>query len=326
VGRTVVFHPGALGDVLLAVPALGALRARAPADELVLAAQPRIGAFLTGLAVGDRDVAFDTLGLEALFTDDDPPERLRTLVTDACVVSWFGAADTTFVTRLRALAPAAVIASTKPPHATAVWRHLLASTDPLTSGAEAEAAAGHAPPPVPVPSGLDAEGRRALTAAGWAGERRLLLIHPGAGGVTKRWSPEGFAAVTAALMQSADLDVVVHDGPADHDAVAALRAALRVPALTLTDVSLPTLAGALAHAALWIGTDSGVTHLAAAVGAPTVALFTEANLAWRPWAAQARTLVVNVTAFSRRDIDSVVAEAMSVLRSGTPLGATTTLR
>ena len=320
-GRTVVFHPGALGDVLLAVPALRALRARAPADELVLAAQPRIGAFLNGLAVVDRDVAFDTLGLEALFTDDDPPERLRTLVTDARVVSWFGAADTTFVRRLRGLAPAAVIASTRPPHATAVWRHLLASTDPLTSGAEA--AAGHAPPLVPVPSGLDAEGRRALTAAGWAGERRLLLIHPGAGGVTKRWSPEGFAAVTAALMQSADLDVVVHDGPADHDAVAALRAALRVPALTLTDVPLPTLAGALAHAALWIGTDSGVTHLAAAVGAPTVALFTEANLAWRPWAPQARTLIVDVGALTRRDIEHVIAEATSVLRAGHPLGAAT---
>ena len=62
------------------------------------------------------------------------------------------------------------------------------------------------------------------------------------------------------------------------------------------------------HVALWLGTDSGVTHLAAAVGAHTVALFTEANLAWRPWAPQARTLVVNVEALSRRDIEGVVAE------------------
>ena len=320
-GRTVVFHPGALGDVLLAVPALRALRARAPADELVLAAQPHIGAVLTGLAVADRDVAFETLGLGALFTNDDPPERLRTLVTGARVVSWFGAADTTFVSRLHALAPEAVISSTRPPPATAVWRHLLASTDPLTSGSEA--ATGPARSPVPVPSGLAAEGRRVLTAAGWAGQRRLLLIHPGAGGVTKRWSPEGFAAVTDALVERADLDVVVHDGPADHDAVAALRATLRAPALTLTDVPLPTLAGALAHVALWIGTDSGVTHLAAAVGAPTVALFTEANLAWRPWAPQARSLVVDVGALTRRDIERVAAEATFVLRSGHPLGAAT---
>ena len=86
---------------------------------------------------------------------------------------------------------------------------------------------------------------------------------------------------------------------------------------------LLALAGALAHVALWIGTDSGVTHLATAVGAPTVALFTEANLAWRPWTPRARTLVVNTGALSRRDIDRVVAEATSALRSGNPLGAAT---
>jgi ADP-heptose:LPS heptosyltransferase len=312
-GRIVVLHPGALGDVLLAVPALRALRAGAPADELVLAAQPRIGALLTSLAVVDRDIAFDTLGLETLFTDDDPPERLRTLVADARVVSWFGAGDATFVRRLRALVPDAVISSTKPPPATTVWRHLLASTHPLAGGPEG--AIEDACRPMPVPSALAAKGRRALTAAGWAGERGLLMIHPGAGGVTKRWPTEGFAAVAETLVKTAGLDVVVHDGPADHAAVAALRARLTVPAFTLTDVPLPALAGALTHVALWIGNDSGVSHLAAAVGAPTLVLFAEANLAWRPWAEHARTPVVNVGPLLRPAIDGVVAEAASVLRS-----------
>ena len=314
-GRIVVLHPGALGDVLLAVPALRALRASAPADELVLAAQPRIGALLTSLAVVDRDIAFDTLGLETLFTDDDTPERLRTLVADARVVSWFGAGDATFVERLRALVPDAVISSTRPLPATTVWQQLLASTHPFAGAPEG--AVEDACRPMPVPSALAAEGRRALTAAGWAGERRLLIIHPGAGGVTKRWAPEGFAAVAETLVKAAGLDVVVHDGPADHAAVAALRLRLTVPAFTLTDVPLPALAGALTHVALWIGSDSGVSHLAAAVGAPSLAIFAEANLAWRPWAEPARTPVVNVGALSRPDIDAVVAEATSVLRSRT---------
>jgi ADP-heptose:LPS heptosyltransferase len=315
VGRIVVLHPGALGDVLLAIPALRALRASAPADELVLAAQPRIGALLNSLAVVDRDIAFDTLGLETLFTDDDTPERLRTLVADARVVSWFGAGDATFVRRLRALAPDAVISSTKSLPMTTVWQHLLASIHPLLE--VRDRAIEDAGRPMPVPSVLAAEGRRALTAAGWTGERRLLMIHPGAGGVTKRWPPEGFAAVAEALVKAVRLDVVVHDGPADHAAVAALRVRLTVPAFTLTDVPLPVLAGVLTHIALWIGNDSGVSHLAAVVGAPTLVLFAEANLAWRPWAEQARTTVVDVGSLSRLDIDGVIAEAVSMLRSGT---------
>ncbi|RPH76792.1 MAG: glycosyltransferase family 9 protein, partial [Candidatus Rokuibacteriota bacterium] len=54
---TLAVHPGALGDVLLAVPALRALRATA-GGRLVLAAQPRIGALLQALDVVDHAVAF----------------------------------------------------------------------------------------------------------------------------------------------------------------------------------------------------------------------------------------------------------------------------
>ncbi|HXH82722.1 MAG TPA: hypothetical protein VNN07_07310, partial [Candidatus Tectomicrobia bacterium] len=59
-------HPGALGDVLLAVPALRALRARGP-ERVVLAAQPRLGALLTTLGVVDGATTVEALALDALF-------------------------------------------------------------------------------------------------------------------------------------------------------------------------------------------------------------------------------------------------------------------
>lgn len=311
-GRTVVLHPGALGDVLLSIPALRALRAHAPADELVLAAQPRIGGLLASLAIVDRHVAFDTLGLDTLFADDVPPERLRALVTGARVVSWFGSQDAGFTRRLRALAPQTVVGSTVPSKGTTAWQTLVASVGSLVSIAASEDAWREA---IAVPQPIVGDGRRALADAGWNGARPLVILHPGAGGAAKRWAVEGFAEAVEGLLGSLGAAVVIHDGPADHDAVAALRAHLRVPTLELVEPPLEALAGAIPHAALWLGNDSGVSHLAAAVGAPTLALFTAANLAWRPWARHARVRVVSPGAPSRLDVDAVIAEATALLRS-----------
>jgi len=304
VGRTVVLHPGALGDVLLAIPALRALRAAGPGQELVLAAQPRIGRMLEALAVVDRHVVFDTLGVETLFADDAPSERLAGLLAGARVVSWFGHADAGFPRRLRALAPDAIVAATAAPEGTTVWQHLLATVGSVPA-AEARRDS------IPVPRAMIDDGRRALTDAGWDGARPFMVLHPGAGGAPKRWTAVGFAAAADALAAG----VVVHDGPADHDAVAALRAHLRGGAMYLVEPSLETLVGVMHHAALWLGNDSGVTHLAAAVGAPTLALFIAPHLAWRPWSPHARVRVVGVDALARADVDAVIAEARGLLRA-----------
>ncbi|MGH7278709.1 MAG: hypothetical protein ACREJG_08470, partial [Candidatus Rokuibacteriota bacterium] len=90
---TLAIHPGALGDVLLAIPALRSLRARDGA--VVLAAQPRIGALLVALGEVDRTVAFDSLRLEALFADDAGMPAAM-LGQAGRVVCWFGAGDAAF--------------------------------------------------------------------------------------------------------------------------------------------------------------------------------------------------------------------------------------
>jgi ADP-heptose:LPS heptosyltransferase len=81
----------------------------------------------------------------------------------------------------------------------------------------------------------------------------------------------------------------------------------------LEEPPLPALAGALGQVALYVGNDSGVSHLAAAVGAPAVALFTEAHLRWRPWSAAARVVVVSTAALGERDVDAVTAAARALL-------------
>ena len=308
--RALALHPGALGDVLLSIPALRALRAEACGRELVLAAQPRIGRILETLGVVDRHLAFDTLGVETLFTDGEPSARIGALVKGARVVSWFGHADPDFARRLRALAPAAIVASTAAPADTTVWEYLLASVTPSRPA--------HAwREPATVPRAIVAEGRRVLAAAGWDGVRPLVALHPGAGGAPKRWPVEGFAAAAAALRDALGADLLVHDGPADHDAVAALRTHLRAPVIQLTEPSLETLVGVMRHATLWLGNDSGVTHLATTIGTPTLALFIATHVGWRPWSPRARVRVVAVDAIAGGDLEGVIADASQLAGSAT---------
>lgn len=298
---TLVVHPGALGDVLLAVPALRALRATA-AEPVVLGAQPHIGALLATLGIVDRAVAFEALGLEALFVDD-ASRRPRWPRVDR-LVSWFGARDPIFARRAAALVPGAVVAPSVG-HEGLVWEHLLA-----TIGSPA----GEWRDPVAVPETLRAQGRAALVAAGCEGPRPWLVVQPGAGSAAKCWPAEAFARAITALATRARVNVVVHVGPADGEAAAALRSHLGAGVAWLENPSLPALAGALAEATIYLGNDSGVSHLAAALGVPALVLFDPRHLAWRPWGPGARARTVTLTGTVAEEVEAVVAELSGMLR------------
>lgn len=286
--------------MLLAVPALRALRRAEPRAPLALAAQARIGALLAALGLADRALTFDLLGLDALFTPDRPAPPA--LAEARRLVCWFGARDPLFARRLAEAAPGALVA---PPYGEAglVWQHLLATAAPDARGDDPALRA-----PVAVPGALAEDGRRALVGAGWDGARPLALVHPGAGGAAKRWPAEGFARLVERL-RARGLAVVLHEGPADRDAVAAVRSLVAAPVTTLVDPPLTTLAGALAAATFFAGNDSGVSHLAAAVGAPALVLFTEAALRWRPWSPSARVAVVRTDRLEAGDVAAVLGAA-----------------
>jgi ADP-heptose:LPS heptosyltransferase len=177
-----------------------------------------------------------------------------------------------------------------------VWEHLRASVEdaiaPAPPAAAARAARAGLLAACRAPAALVEAGHRALQALGWDGHTPVLVVHPGAGGAGKRWPVEAFARALAAVTRERRATVVVHEGPADADAAPPLAARLGQAALLLRQPELPLLAGVLACASAYFGNDSGVSHLAAALGRPALVLFTRAHLPWRPWSATARWLVI----------------------------------
>jgi heptosyltransferase-3 len=279
---TLVIHPGALGDVLQAVPALRALRR---VGAVAFSGQPRLAHFLQGLGLADTVLPFDGLGLEALFTlAPASPFLVERLRAFSRVISWFGARDALYPERLRALCHDCAITSPLPgdgSHLTA-WQHLLA-----TAGDVACPEVG----PLELPTVWREQGTQALGDLGAASGRPLLVVHPGAGSRWKLWPVEHHARVIEQVTRDTAAQVVIHQGPADREVGERLARIIENPALRLLEPDLPLLAAVLGESTAFLGGDSGVSHLAAAVGAPAVILFPAATRErWAPWSPTARAL------------------------------------
>jgi glycosyl transferase family 9 (putative heptosyltransferase) len=287
---TLVIHPGALGDVLQAVPALRALRNLEAGAPVTFAGQMRLGQLLAGAGVVGACLSFEGLGLEALFGLDSPTDAVQSrLATFARVVSWFGARTEPFPDRLGSIVRIAVVAPPVPPDGSPlrVWEHLLETV--RSWGVTAPSMLS----PLDLPDAWRAAARRLLSRLGVDHARRFLLVHPGAGARGKRWPVGSLARVIRDVVGATGCQVVLHQGPADEDAVGELVSAAGLPMLRVLEPPLSLLAGVLREAGAYLGADSGVSHLAAAAGAPAVILFAPATRdRWAPWSPTALPLML----------------------------------
>jgi len=115
----------------------------------------------------------------------------------------------------------------------------------------------------------------------------FAVIHPAAAFATKQWAAEKFARVAGELAGQG-LPVVVISAPDETQIVAELKRNTAAPVVAFTDLSLPEITALLARARLFVGNDSGIAHIAAAVETPAVVIFGSSNIAhWRPWTSAA---------------------------------------
>jgi heptosyltransferase-3 len=113
-------------------------------------------------------------------------------------------------------------------------------------------------------------------------DRKIALIHPAASFATKQWATENFARVVEYVAERGFAPVAI---AAPHER-AILEDLINSSSVHIDtfDLSLPEVTALAARSQLFAGNDSGIAHIAAGVGTPSVVVFGSSNVAhWRPW-------------------------------------------
>ncbi|MGB7069339.1 MAG: glycosyltransferase family 9 protein [Pyrinomonadaceae bacterium] len=109
------------------------------------------------------------------------------------------------------------------------------------------------------------------------------LLHPAAAFATKRWATENFARIAEFLAEQGISTIAVAAGH-ERAVLDKLQIEAKVPIMVFDDLSLPEITALSKTARIFVGNDSGIAHIAAAVQTPTVVIFGSSNRDhWRPW-------------------------------------------
>ena len=149
-----------------------------------------------------------------------------------------------------------------------------------------------------------------------AGKSPVIAIHAGSGSAKKNWPVDRWAELGRLLLdRNPEARLLLIGGEADGAQIQSLRNAwTKVPLLIASDLPLPELAAVLERATLFLGHDSGISHMAAAAGTRCVLLFGPTDPAiWAP--ANARVQVISAPSgdLTQLPVEQVAAAVEPVL-------------
>ncbi len=297
-GKILVIRGGAIGDFILTLPAIAALRRQFPAAHLEVLGYSHIISLAIAGGLVDRACSIESRALAAFFGRN---AQLAEDMTDYfsefdLIISYLYDPDAIFRTNIARCSPAQFIAG---PHRPDPHSGLHASKvflKPLERLAIFDAD--------PVPR-LALESDRASAAR--LPQAGRLALHPGSGSEQKNWPEAKWADLLQYLMGAAQWQILLVGGEAEGQRLQRLAAALPPTRIQVAQ-SLPLvqLARLLQPCAAFIGHDSGISHLAAALGLPGLILWGDtAQEVWRPPSQKVRILH-NADGLGKLELDQVV--------------------
>lgn len=307
--RALVIRGGALGDFLLTLPVLASLREAEPEARLEVLAYPGIAELARAGGLIDHARSIEYGPLAGFFTRGavlDPALRDYFASFDL-VISYLYDPDGFFRDNLgdsgvRRLLPG-------PPRVTGPAHAIDQLATPLAA------------------LGLPLAARAVrLEVTPAATGQPTVFLHPGSGSPSKNWPPGHWVALAEHLLAEPTLHLAIIGGEADATALELLRPLAGHPRVRFREnLPLTALAAELAGGEFYLGHDTGISHLAAAVGVPCLLLFgpTDPGL-WAPPHPQVRVLRAPGGNLEELTVDTVAANVrrLRALASGADRGET----
>lgn len=271
-GKILVIRGGAIGDFILTLPAIAALRQQFPTAHLEVLGYPHIVQLAVTAGLVDCARSIEARPLAAFFA------RNGTLSEDMIdyfsefdlIVSYLYDPDEIFRINIGRCSPAQFIPGPHRPneqeevHASKVYLRPL------------QRLAIFDPDPIPRIPVKESSARFSSPA--------VMAMHPGSGSDKKNWPETRWAELLERIMTETRFDVLLVGGEAEGQRLQRLCAALPPARVRLAQsLALPDLACVLARCSGFLGHDSGISHLAAAVGVPGLILWGDTTEEiWRP--------------------------------------------
>lgn len=284
--RVLIVKLGSIGDIVHTLPALAALRSGMPQAEISWVAERSCSEILKDNPILDRLIEVDTKALrrglmsgETLRAPRQQLRRLRAsafdvaldfqgLIKSASIARLSGARRVFGYSRTGLREPASTVFLSKrvsiPPHTHVIRKGLL-----LLQGALGVPAPDDLSFPIGVTAETEAEAERAAASTGG----NFAILNPGGGWPTKLWSAEKFGGLADLLWANFGIRSLVTYGPGEVELAERVRQASQSAKAVPVNLSLKGFYSLAKRARVYVGGDTGPTHIAVAAGAPIVGLF-----------------------------------------------------
>lgn len=268
-GKILVIRGGAIGDFILTLPAIAALRRQFPDAHLEVLGYPHIVQLAVAGGLVNQVQSIEAGPLAGFFARNGTlnPELMEYFSSFNLIVSYLFDPDEIFKTNVGRCTKAQFIVGPHRPKETEAVHAAQVFLKPLEGLAI-----------------FDADPLPRLAINSQHSTSPAIALHPGSGSETKNWPEAKWADLLQHLLTKTTSNILLIGGEAEGERLQRLAAALS-PTRVKVAQSLPLteLAGLLQGCAAFVGHDSGISHLAAALGIPVIVLWGNTiEEIWRP--------------------------------------------